>query len=113
MQQANPSVPSRIGLVVHPSRDIEDALATTRAWAEAHGVVLGQVPIPGQARRVAEPIDVASCELVLALGGDGTALAAMHAAAPASRPVLGVACGSIGAPTFPPAGGLSPGPQKP
>ena len=106
MQQANPSAPSRIGLVVHPSRDIEDALATTRAWAETHGVTLGQVPIPGQARRVAEPIDVASCELVLALGGDGTALAALHATAPASRPVLGVACGSIGVLTSVAAGNL-------
>jgi NAD+ kinase len=33
---------------------------------------------------------------VLAVGGDGTALAGLHAAAPASRPVLGVACGSLG-----------------
>jgi NAD+ kinase len=103
---AAPGAPSRIGLVVHPSRDIEGALATTRSWAEAHGVTLGQVPIPGQARRVAEPIDVASCDLVFALGGDGTALAALHAAAPASRPVLGVACGSIGVLTSVAAGNL-------
>jgi NAD+ kinase len=103
MQQANPSVPSRIGLVVHPRRDIEGALAATREWAEAHGVVLGQVPIRDQARRVADPIDVASCDLMLALGGDGTALAALHVAAPASRPVLGVACGSIGVLTSVPA----------
>jgi NAD+ kinase len=39
---------------------------------------------------------VASCDLLLAVGGDGTTLAALHAAATASRPVLGVACGSIG-----------------
>jgi ATP-NAD kinase N-terminal domain len=36
------------------------------------------------------------CDFVIAVGGDGTALAALHAAAPAGRPVLGVACGSIG-----------------
>jgi len=35
--------------------------------------------------------------VILALGGDGTTLAALHAAAPAGKPVLGVACGSLGA----------------
>ena len=97
---------ARVGLVVHPRREIDAALAATRAWASTHGVTLGQVAIPGQGRRVAEPIDVASCDLVLALGGDGTALAALHAAAPVSRPVLGVACGSIGVLTSVQAGDL-------
>ena len=96
----------RVGLVVHPRREIDAALAAIRAWASTRGVTLGQVAIPGQGRRVAEPIDVASCDVVLALGGDGTALAALHAAAPASRPVLGVACGSIGVLTSLQAGDL-------
>jgi NAD+ kinase len=101
-----PGAPARVGLVVHPRRDVEPALAAARAWAASHRVALGQVPIPGQSRRVAEPVDVASCDLVLALGGDGTALATLHAAAPASRPVLAVACGSIGVLTSVPAEGL-------
>jgi NAD+ kinase len=46
---------------------------------------------------VADPVDPAACDLLLALGGDGTALIALHAAAPSARPVLGVACGSLGA----------------
>jgi NAD+ kinase len=54
------------------------------------------VSISGQPRRVAEEVDVAACDFVLALGGDGTTLAAVHVAAPAGRPVLGIACGSIG-----------------
>jgi NAD+ kinase len=69
-------------------------------------VAVGQVPIAGQTRRILEPVDVASCDLVLALGGDGTTLAALHAAAPASKPVLAVACGSIGVLTSVPAEGL-------
>jgi NAD+ kinase len=88
--------PSQLGLVLHPGREIDDALQEIRLWASTHGVAVGQVPIPGQARRVGDPIDAASCDLLLAVGGDGTALAALHAAAPASRPVLGVAAGSIG-----------------
>jgi NAD+ kinase len=86
----------QVGLVVHPRRDLDSALAATRAWASKRGVAIGQIRIPGQARTIAEPVDVASCDFVIALGGDGTALAALHVAAPASRPVLGIACGSIG-----------------
>jgi NAD+ kinase len=99
--------PARVALVVPPRRDVEIALEATRAWASRHGLVVGQVRIPGQTRRVADPIDIGSCDLVMALGGDGTALAALHAAAPTSRPVLGVACGSVGVLTYVPAGSLS------
>jgi NAD+ kinase len=98
---------AQAGLVIHPRRDVDAALAATRTWAATHEVALGQILIPGQTRRVAEPVEVESCDLVLALGGDGTALAALHAAAPASRPVLGVACGSLGVLTSVPAGELS------
>jgi NAD+ kinase len=87
----------RVGLVVHPRRRIEDALSAVRDWAAAHGVEVVQVAVPGQDREVAGPGEVASCDLVLAIGGDGTALAALHAAARVDRPVLGVACGSLGA----------------
>ena len=86
----------QVGLVVHPRRDVEAALRTVLDWASKHGMAVGQIRIPEQSRTIAEPVDVASCDLVIALGGDGTALAALHAAAPASRPVLGIACGSIG-----------------
>jgi NAD+ kinase len=86
----------QLGLVVHPRRAVDGPLDTIRDWASKHGATVGQVPVPGQPRRVAEPVDVESCDLLLAVGGDGTTLAALHAAAPASRPVLGVACGSIG-----------------
>jgi NAD+ kinase len=89
--------PERVGLVVHPRRRIDGALSAVRDWAAAHGVEVVQISVPGQDREVADPGDVASCDLVLAVGGDGTALAALHAAARVDRPVLGVACGSLGA----------------
>jgi NAD+ kinase len=87
----------RLGLVVHPRREIDVALDNAREWAEAHGADLVQIPVSGQERVVADPGEVASCDLVLAVGGDGTALHALHAAAAVNRPVLGVACGSLGA----------------
>jgi NAD+ kinase len=89
-------MPGHVGLVVHPRRDIEAALRKLLECASNHDMEVGQVRIPGQSRTVADPVEVTSCDLVIALGGDGTALAALHAAAPASRPVLGIACGSIG-----------------
>jgi NAD+ kinase len=85
----------RLGLVVHPRREIGIALAALQGWSDAHGVV--QAPASGQGRSVAPPGDPADCDLIVALGGDGTTLAALHAAAPAGKPVLGVACGSLGA----------------
>jgi NAD+ kinase len=86
----------QMGVVVHPTRRLERVLAEIGAWAAAHGVAVGQIPVSGQTRRVADPVEAAACDLLLALGGDGTALAALHAGAPSSRPVLGVACGSVG-----------------
>jgi NAD+ kinase len=87
----------RIGLVVHPRRALRGALATVREWAGRVGAEVVQVPSPGQEQQVAPPGEVRSCDLVIALGGDGTTLAALHQAARAGRPVLGVACGSLGA----------------
>jgi NAD+ kinase len=92
-----PTALRQLGLLVHPTRRIDRVLAEIDAWAEAHGAAVGQVPVDGQERRVAAPVEAAACDLLLAVGGDGTALIALHVAAPIGRPVLGVACGSIGA----------------
>jgi NAD+ kinase len=87
----------RIGLVVHPSRPLVGALDELRRWAAANDAELVQVPAHGQEREVAPPGDPAACDVIAALGGDGTTLAALHAAAAVGKPVLGVACGSLGA----------------
>jgi NAD+ kinase len=87
----------RVGLVVHPHRSLEAALETVRQWAAENGADVVQVRIDGQERVVADPGPAESCDVILALGGDGTTLAALHAAAPVGKPVLGVACGSLGA----------------
>jgi NAD+ kinase len=87
----------RIGLVVHPRRNLDRALKTVNDWAGANGAEVVQVRVPGQERVVAPMGDAETCDLLIALGGDGTALAALRVAAPSNRAVLGVACGSLGA----------------
>src|SRR5215218_3670645 len=87
----------RLGVVVHPQRPLDRALETLRAWTAARGADVVQIAIDGQERVVAPAGDAASCDLIVALGGDGTTLAALHAAAPHRLSVLGIACGSLGA----------------
>lgn len=98
--------PPCLGLVVHPSRSIETPLGQLRAWAEANDASLVQVPASCQQQRVAEMRDPGSCDLIVSIGGDGTTLAALRAGVPADRPVLAVACGSLGVLTSVPASGV-------
>lgn len=87
---------SRIGVVAHPTRAIDRPLLELREWTHRSGVDLVQVSAFCRQRHVAEQGDASDCDLIVAIGGDGTTLAAIHAGVQASRPVLGVACGSLG-----------------
>jgi len=92
----SPASLSRIGLVVHPTRQVDGALVELREWAQRSGVDVVQVRAFCRQKQVAEQGDPADCGLIVAVGGDGTTLAAIHAGIEAGRPVLGVACGSLG-----------------
>jgi NAD+ kinase len=93
---------------VHPAREIDDALGTLNGFAAAHGLDVVQIPALGAGdRQVAAAGELQPRDLVVALGGDGTVLSALRAAAPAGVPVLGVACGSLGALTAVPADELA------
>ena len=87
----------RIGIVVHPTRNLDNAVATLRDWTAAQEAALVQLPTNVEAPELAPRGEPGDCDLILALGGDGTTLAALHAAGPVGTPVLGVACGSLGA----------------
>lgn len=91
------AVPRRIGIVVHPSRSVDEPLRLLREWAERHQVEIVQVPAPHNQREVAEPGDPGESDLIVSIGGDGTTLAALRTGAEVERPVLGIACGSLGA----------------
>jgi NAD+ kinase len=95
-----------VGVVVHPSRNIDMPLGRLRGWADGHRVAVVQVAIPGQHRAVAEPGEVADCDPLVSIGGDGTMLAAIRAAVAVGLPVLGVSCGSLGVLTAVGADGL-------
>ena len=87
----------RIGLVVHPSRPIDRPLTTLSEWAGQRGIEVVQLHARDSARVVAPFGEVSACDLVVAIGGDGTVLTALRASADHATPVLGVACGSLGA----------------
>jgi NAD+ kinase len=88
----------RLALVVHPTRPIDAVIAALHAWADPRGVPVVQLGMDGDAGRVVAPRDaLASGDLVVAVGGDGTVLWALRGSAEHRAPVLGVACGSLGA----------------
>jgi NAD+ kinase len=89
-------MPSCIGLVVHPTRSLEEPLAELREWAAHNAVELVQISGFDHQQQVADKGDPGGCDLIVSVGGDGTTLAAIRAGVDADRPVLGVACGSLG-----------------
>jgi NAD+ kinase len=83
----------RVALVLRPERDLDKALQQIRAWAAATGVMLvgaeGDPRPPADVARRPEVSLAEGCDLVLALGGDGTMLGALRVGAPNGVPVLG------------------------
>jgi NAD+ kinase len=96
--------PERVAIVVHPTRPVTGALETLERWTGQHGLDLVQLQVAGgPVREIAPHGELEAGDLLVALGGDGTVLSALRASAPANAPVLGVACGSLGALTAIPA----------
>lgn len=92
---------STVGLVLHPARDCNSAMATITDWAHARSVdilgLAGEVErIDGHAA-VVEPACLAErADLIVSLGGDGTMLRALRLSRGSQSPVLGVNLGRLG-----------------
>lgn len=96
--ECGPGAFQKLGLVVHPTREIDGALDVLRTWTAARGLDLVQIEAgTNRDRPIADFGEVEACDLVVAVGGDGTVLASLRAAMRTGTPVLGVACGSLGA----------------
>jgi NAD+ kinase len=91
--------PRRVSLVLHPRRDVTKAVEYVEQWALDAGIALAGADdprLPSTARRCERSELAHECDLVLALGGDGTMLGAVRLAAPLGVPVLGVNLGRLG-----------------
>jgi NAD+ kinase len=91
--------PRRVSLVLHPRRDVTRAVEYVEQWALTAGIALAGVEdprMPAGARRCGVDELAQNCDMLLALGGDGTMLGALRVAAPAGVPVLGVNLGRLG-----------------
>jgi NAD+ kinase len=96
----------RVGVLLHPTRPVQRVVETLERWSAAHGVELVDLRPRADMRGLSPDDHLAPCDLIAAVGGDGTVLTALHAAARTDTPVLGVACGSLGALSAVPAAGL-------
>jgi NAD+ kinase len=98
--RADPHPLRRLGLVLRPERALDSALQHIRGWAATHDVVLvgleGDPRLPDEVDRQPEEALATECDMVMALGGDGTVLGGLRLAAPHRVPVLGVNLGRLG-----------------
>jgi NAD+ kinase len=96
----HPSPVRTLGVVLRPERELDHALGQVRAWAVEHGVALagldGEGRLPDDVLRRPEDGFAPGCDMVMALGGDGTVLGGLRLAAPHGIPVLGVNLGRLG-----------------
>ena len=90
----------RVGLLLRPERDMTAMVGRVLGWAEETDIrVVGtddETRLPRTVRRYPAAELAGACDVVLALGGDGTVLGALRLASPAGVPVLGVNLGTLG-----------------
>jgi NAD+ kinase len=91
----------RIGLVIHPRRDVSAQAAIVVEWGRTHDAEV--VAREGDAARLGGTVTAVSeqelattSQGLVSLGGDGTMLGALRLVADDPRPVLGVNLGNLG-----------------
>ncbi|MGC5052958.1 NAD(+)/NADH kinase [Micromonospora sp. DT48] len=91
----------RLGLVLHPTRDVSPVVDTIAAWAARHEVTLtvraqDRQRVPESVRPVPQEQLAAGSDVLVSIGGDGTMLGALRAAVNDPKPVLGIHLGRLG-----------------
>ncbi|MCX4385598.1 NAD(+)/NADH kinase [Micromonospora peucetia] len=92
---------SRLGLVLHPTRDVSAVVDTIVNWAARHRIALAvRAEDRHRVPATVEPLPVGEVavrsDALIAIGGDGTMLGALRAAVHDPKPVLGVHVGKLG-----------------
>jgi NAD+ kinase len=89
----------RIGVVLHPTRDVRAPLAAIGRWGRRAGVRVVAAPVRGPLPPGVDPVPETGLArpggILLALGGDGTMLHALAAGAAHGVPALGVKLGHV------------------
>ncbi|MFI7428892.1 NAD(+)/NADH kinase [Micromonospora sp. NPDC049836] len=91
----------RLGLVLHPTRDVSEVVDIIVAWVARHRMSLA-VRIEDRHRvpPTVEPLPAeavaSACDALISIGGDGTMLGALRMAVHDPKPVLGVHLGRLG-----------------
>lgn len=90
-----------VGVVLHPDRDCNEAVAAIAAWSASRGMrVLGLAGELDRSGELVEPVDpdrlAKEIDLLVSLGGDGTMLRALRIVHDRKVPVLGVNLGRLG-----------------
>jgi len=91
----------RFGLVLHPTKPVDESVDIITAWARTHAVqVLARERdrhrVAAEVRIVPDAEFAGAVDGIVALGGDGTMLGAMRLVVDRPVPVLGVNHGNLG-----------------
>lgn len=91
----------RLGLILHPSRDVGTVVDSAVRWAGSRGVDLAvraedSDRVPRSVAGVSAEELATTCDAYVSIGGDGTMLGALRLAVNRPRPVLGVHLGRLG-----------------
>ncbi|MCM0674753.1 NAD(+)/NADH kinase [Micromonospora phytophila] len=91
----------RLGLILHPTRDVSPVVRTVLRWADRHNVGLAvgtgdRDRVPAEVRAVPTAELAAGCTALISIGGDGTMLGALRLTVEHPTPVLGVHLGKLG-----------------
>ena len=90
-----PGIPHRIAIAAHPKLPEASELGEQIArylQGRKRSVLTGPLP----SAKLRQAVERGDCDLLIALGGDGTMLRAGHLAGPAGVPILGINLGRFG-----------------